>query len=99
MADLLVNVPKFEQARFWDITELEEWRIRLKTERLEPGDFIWFSMFGKLVAKARVSSVQCGGKCCGLTGCIRSGCIVILHAEDFERLSGDDDVSTIRGLA
>jgi len=101
--NILVRVPKASTEHFWEAYEadyeLEEfWNLSKKPKKLKIGDYIYFQIFDKIVAKAKVSRIEVSDETCLSTERVWSGCQVYWNEEDFERIEPMTGTKLTRGF-
>lgn len=70
MTDIVVKVPKSEEAHFWeehDPDSDEWWTLASKPKHCQEGDFIWFELQGQIVAKAQIEWIDTKSRHCDAT--------------------------------
>jgi hypothetical protein len=102
--DILVTVPLSQVAHFWREdhppgSEEEFWSLGRVPRDLRPGDFIWFQIRGRIVARARVCRIERHGEdLCALEGRAWSGCLAYWRIPDFERVLEGPGSALTRGF-
>ena len=89
--DIIVTVPKSEIEHFWEETDeifdQEFWNIGKVPRKLEIGDYIYFVVEGKCVARAKVNHIEDNNEQqCEWTDRFWSGCQIFWNKEDFEEI-------------
>lgn len=100
--NILVTVPKSEVEHFWEEPAssggCECWKLSGLPLRTKPGEYIYFAIGGKIVARAPIADMGVMTFVCDTTGRRWSGPHILWKATEFERVSAPGRFPALRGF-